>query len=295
MTGSAADVTARHRAEAALRESEAKYRALFDEMDEAYAVVEVISDGAGGWGDFRFLEVNRAFVEHTGMVDPVGRTATELLGTPNPRWAEVYGRVAETGEPMRLEETAPALDRTFDLNVFRLGGEGSRRVAALFTDVTERKRLERRQAYLLKLIDALRPLAGPADIKRTAAQLLGEHLGVNRVLYADAQGTDWVVARAYEQGVEPQADGHHPMAPFGAWIIETLRTGQRLVIRDVRCDARFEPSQRAAHEALHIIGAAAVPLVKAGTLVAILVAHTAAPREWSDQDLALIEETAERT
>ncbi|OWW20084.1 hypothetical protein AYR66_11860 [Noviherbaspirillum denitrificans] len=136
------NITERVRAELALRTSEEKYRALFDEMDEAYAVVEVMADAAGRWTDFLFLEVNPAFMRHTGMPYPVGRTATQLLGTPNPRWAELYGRAATTGESIRLEQGELALGRVFDLNIFRLGGEGSRRVAVLFTDITERKHAE---------------------------------------------------------------------------------------------------------------------------------------------------------
>ncbi|MEZ0172611.1 PAS domain S-box protein [Microvirga sp. TS319] len=129
-------------AERALRESEHRYRALFNSMDEAYAVVEVMRDAAKGWNDFLFLEVNPAFMKHTGMPYPVGRTATQILGTPNPRWAEMYGRVVETGEPVRFEETEAILGRVFDLNVFRLGGAESRRVAVLFTNITERNRSE---------------------------------------------------------------------------------------------------------------------------------------------------------
>jgi signal transduction histidine kinase len=132
----------RARTEAALRASEEKYRALFNSMDEAYAVVEVIPDEAGGWSDFRFLEVNPAFVEHTGMEYPVGQTATQLLGTPNPQWVEIYGRVVETGEAARLEMIENTLNRVFDLNIFRLGEPGDRRVAVLFTDITQRQRAE---------------------------------------------------------------------------------------------------------------------------------------------------------
>jgi PAS domain S-box-containing protein len=138
----AADLLEQRQAEAALRESEAKYRSLFNSMDEAYAVVEVLADDNGEWNDFLFLEVNPAFVAQTSMEYPVGRKATELLGTPNPRWAQVYGRVAETGEPIRFEEGEATLGRVFDLYVFRLGGDGSRRVAVLFTDITDRKRAE---------------------------------------------------------------------------------------------------------------------------------------------------------
>lgn len=140
--GAASDVTARREAEEALRESEERYRALFTSMDEAFAVVEVMRDEKGEWSDFLFLEVNPAFVKHTGLPYPVGLRATEILDTPNPAWAKVYGQVAETGVPVRFEEREPTLDRIFDLYVFRLGEEDSSRVAVLFTDVTERKRAE---------------------------------------------------------------------------------------------------------------------------------------------------------
>jgi PAS domain S-box-containing protein len=131
-----------HRAADALRESEERYRTLFASMDEAYAVVEVLRDESGEWGDFRFLEVNPAFMKHTGMPYPVGRTGTDLLGTPNPRWAKIYGHVVETGRSVRVEEAELTLDRVFSLNIMRLGDTGSRRVGVLFSDVTERKRTD---------------------------------------------------------------------------------------------------------------------------------------------------------
>lgn len=135
------NVTDRVEALAALRESEARYRFLFEAMDEAYAVVEVLKDSSGRWTDFRFIEVNPAFVTHTSMPWPVGKTATELLGTPNPRWTQLYGQALDTGQPIRVEEAEPALDRTFDLNIFTVD-RARNRVAVLFTNVTERKKGE---------------------------------------------------------------------------------------------------------------------------------------------------------
>lgn len=136
------DVSAQVFARLKIAASEEKYRTLFDSMDEAYSVVEVLADENGVWNDFIFLEVNPAFIKQTGMEYPVGRRATELLGTPNPRWAQIYGQVATTGEAVRFEEHEETLDRIFDLYVFRLGGADSRRVAVLFTDITERKRAQ---------------------------------------------------------------------------------------------------------------------------------------------------------
>ncbi|WP_374047056.1 PAS domain-containing protein [Massilia sp. YIM B02443] len=136
------DVTEKLRTAQALQASEEKYRTLFNEMDEAYAVVEVLADAEGNWHDFVFLDANPAFMRHTGMPYPVGHSATQLLGTPNPRWARLYGRAVETGVPIRLEEGELTLGRVFDLNIFRMGAEGSRRVAVLFRDVTEARRIQ---------------------------------------------------------------------------------------------------------------------------------------------------------
>lgn len=142
------DVTESKCAREALRESEEKYRTLFESMDEAYAVVEVLKDAGGAWSDFRFVDANPAFLAHTAMPYPVGKTATELLGTPNPRWAQLYGEALDSGSHLRVEETEPTLSRIFDLNIFSLD-RARDRVAVLFTDITARRALEERQKVLI--------------------------------------------------------------------------------------------------------------------------------------------------
>lgn len=115
------DTTAQVRAETALRECEARHRTLFESMDEAYAVVEMLKDDAGRWADFRFIAANPAFMAHTGMPHPVGQAATELLGTPNPRRTELYGHALDTGKALRVEESEATLGITSDLNIFAVG------------------------------------------------------------------------------------------------------------------------------------------------------------------------------
>lgn len=189
------DVTERVQAGLALQASEERYRTLFNKMDEAFAVVEVIADAAGHWTDFLFLEVNPAFMRHTGMPYPVGRTATQLLGTPNPHWAALYGRVVETGEPIRVEEGELMLGRVFDLNIFRLGGEGSRRVAVLFTDITSRKdaeaALRESEARFRSLADASPALIWQLDAAGALNYVNGRCLDITGTSVEQLCGAGW--------------------------------------------------------------------------------------------------------
>jgi PAS domain S-box-containing protein len=142
------------RAAAAAAASEARYRTLFDSIDEGFCVIEVIFDDEGGAVDYRFLEANPAFVQQTGLEDAVGRRMREMVPEHEEHWFQVYGRVAATGEPVRFEQGAAALDRWYDVFAFRVGPPAERRVAVLFSDVAERKRAEAERERLLREAEA---------------------------------------------------------------------------------------------------------------------------------------------
>ena len=127
----------------ALRASEERYRGLFNSIDEGFCVIEMLFDSEGNPVDYRFLETNPAFEKQSGLQNVVGKCVRTLVPQYEDRWVERYGRVALTGESTRFIDQAQAPGgRWFDVYAFRLGAQEGRRVAILFTDITERRRLE---------------------------------------------------------------------------------------------------------------------------------------------------------
>jgi PAS domain S-box-containing protein len=140
--GTNTDVTESRRAAETLRASQERYRDLFESIDQGFCVIEVLFDDAGAPVDYTFVEVNPAFETQTGLTDAVGTTARGRLPSLEEHWFHAYGNVATTGTPVRFENFAQPMGRWFDVNAFRVGGAGSRRVAILFRDVTHAKGAE---------------------------------------------------------------------------------------------------------------------------------------------------------
>jgi transcriptional regulator with PAS, ATPase and Fis domain len=95
----------RKQAEEALRESEAKYHSLYDTMKEGVAIHEVVYDSSGEAKDYIILDVNPSYEKILSLKKEkaVGRKASELYGTGQPPYIEIYAKVAASGQPTSFE------------------------------------------------------------------------------------------------------------------------------------------------------------------------------------------------
>ena len=176
------------------------------------------------------------------------------------------------------------------------------RILGAANDITDLKRSEAslirtagRDAYRVRLADALRAISDPVEIQGAAARLLGERFGASRVHYAEFEddGEHAIVRRDYAPK-GPNRAGRYRMADFATLHRET-GAGRTFLVEDIPNDPRLSEGEKSVFASLPVAAIAVAPLVKDGRLDAVLAVHLDRPHAWTPEEAALIEETAERT
>ncbi len=126
------------------KNAEEKYYLLFENMNEGFAYAEMIYDEGGEPYDWKYLEINPAFTDQTGLTREmtIGKTIRNILpGVENEQaeWIKQYGNVAKTGKDITIEEFSEALNKWYRVHVFALDRN---HWAATFSDITNQKEQE---------------------------------------------------------------------------------------------------------------------------------------------------------
>jgi PAS domain S-box-containing protein len=171
-------------------------------------------------------------------------------------------------------------------------------VAGMFCAVAETTAhvlSQARQAFRLAFEEHLQALAGPIEVMAAAAEALGRELGASRVGYCevDEAGEFVTVERDWTEGPMPSIAGRHRLSDFGPPIDE-LRAGRTVLIDDSEIDQRVGHSS-GSFAALKARAVVTVPLIKGGRMIAMLFVHHYEPRHWSENDIDLVKEVADRT
>jgi PAS domain S-box-containing protein len=172
----------------------------------------------------------------------------------------------------------------------RIWGAGERALAEETLQALSRS--DHRQAFLLEVNDTIRPLADPARIIAETCRLMGRHLRVNRVAYAEVEGDYCTIVSDYVNGL-PSLPGRFRWTELVGSLTEEILTGGTLFVNDTSTE-RHTAAEREALQAAGI-GAYICPLlVKDGRFVGAFGIHSREPRVWTADEFALVQDVADR-
>lgn len=137
-----ADGALRDAGDDAQMRSEARYRALFEAIDDGFCIIEFIDGPEGPLSDYVHIEANSGYERHTGISDVVGKRLREIEPHNAEQWLKLYGGVLASGQSIRFEQHFVAAGRYIEVSSSRVEPAGLRQVSVLFRDVTARKLAE---------------------------------------------------------------------------------------------------------------------------------------------------------
>jgi PAS domain S-box-containing protein len=162
------------------------------------------------------------------------------------------------------------------------------------TEVHEAREVAATLSILVEIERESRDERDPERIMEVIARCLGRRLHVSRCAYADVwDGNRFRIQHDYTDGV-PSSAGDYELSRFGPRAEELLRRGEPIVIRNVEAELREEGGA----EMFLAIGVRAIvccPLVKDGSLVAMMAVHQDQPRNWTPEEIALVRLVVERS
>ncbi|MGD8667736.1 MAG: PAS domain S-box protein [Desulfobacterales bacterium] len=266
LLGIVTNITDRKQAEKSLQESEESYRKLISEMCNGFVLNEIELDQNGMPDECRFIEVNPAFENITGLAteDIVGKTVTEVFPGTESFWVDQCGEIAVRGNPVQFKDVSKLFGRFFEVIAY---SPQKSQVAIVFTDITERVQIEN---ALRESETNFRAIAENANDGILIAIRHGEYVYANRraseitgysmpelltMSYRDLIHPDEIervgriyrnrrngksVPNSYETLIRKKDNTNRPIDVASARIVWKGQPATMVAIRDIALRKRFE-------------------------------------------------------
>jgi PAS domain S-box-containing protein len=289
------DITERKNSEALLRESEQQFSTLADVVPQLVWMAE--ADGFIFW-------YNRNWYEYTGTTpEDMEGWGWQSVHDPEilPKVLEGWKGSIERGEMFEMEFPLKRADGKFRwfltrVNPFRDADGKIIRWFGTNTDIDVQRRLDARNRFIITVDEAVRPLETPQEITLTLARMLGEYLGVDRCAYAEVEEDEdhFTIPGDYTRGDTISIVGDYSMADFGAEVLRLMRENRPYIVNDVNTDPQVTKAVLEAYRQTTIEAVICVPLHKNGRFNACMAVHQRVPREWTAEEVELVQFFANR-
>ncbi|HKG61061.1 MAG TPA: ATP-binding protein [Pyrinomonadaceae bacterium] len=286
-------------AEIALRDSEARLTALLEQLPVGIG----LTDREG-----RFL------IRNSLLNNFVGDRLSSLDPVFTARWRawDEEGRPLDPGEwpsarALRGESVSPGCEMLYTgadgrqiwtrvLSVpFRDEADQLSGVIVVVQDIDEQRRAENRLDVLVRVSELIRTIHDPYELSYAVAESVGSHLNVRRCLFneLDVERDLEIVHHDYTDGVESVA-GEHRISEYSSVTTREMQLGKTVVNYDSKTDPRTAADYAGIYEPNGERAYVAVPLMREGKWVASLWASDDRPRQWTKEEISLLQTVAER-
>ncbi len=290
----------RRRADLALRHSEARLMALLEQLPVGIGLTD-----RQGHFVIRNSLMNNFVGDRLSSLDPIAAARWRA-------WDE-EGRSVDPSEwpsarAMRGESVSPGQEMLYIgangkqiwtrvLSVpFRDQADEVAGVIVVIQDIDEQRRAENRLDVLVRVSELIRTLHDPYELSFRVAETVGSHLNVRRCLFneTDVERDLEIIHRDYCDGA-PSVAGEHRISEYSSATTLEMERGRTVVNHDSRIDPRTAADYERSYEPNGERAYVAVPLMREGRWVASLWASDDKPRQWSKEEVSLLQTVAERT
>jgi len=278
----------------------------FRELANSIPQIVWITGPEGGHTPF----LNDRYYEYTGLSRDVPGTAgwdlvvhpddkesafgqyRESLASQTPWVCELRLRNAEGEYRWHLSRSLP---------IFSSSGALLHWVATS-TDIHAQKQAEaamklaqERGTFILSLNDLVRSIRDPEQVVRLTVSAIGKHLNVNRSSYIEIDEEQHILRRleTYIHDLRPSGETYD--LSYFEKLKDDFLAGISFVTEDIELEGRMSDEAIRALLEAEVRATIIVPIVKEGQLLSFFKVSSKNPRIWTESEIQLVEELAERT
>nr|WP_206046284.1 PAS domain S-box protein [Novosphingobium panipatense] len=154
---------------------------------------------------------------------------------------------------------------------------------------------ETRLRFLDDLGRAVRDCRSADQILAITTRMTAQHLGMSNCAYADMDedGNGFTIRGDWNAPGSPSIVGHYRLSDFGALAVRELNADRPLIIADNRSE--LAPDEARTFQDIGITATICMPLIKEGSLIALMAIHDREAHDWTDYELGVIREVTERS